>query len=114
MQIKIHRYKEKNFQKLKCILTHTIEVIYLHSDQAVTPIWPALSTRIYSVRLDEDMDVYIHSEHDAMPQDIIDLDDVFDYYLDFFEESVSEQIEKVKNKKAISMVKPRKKRFKNC
>lgn len=41
------------------------------------------------MRLDEDVNAYIHNEQDAMHQDIFDLDDVF-------EESISELIEKVK------------------
>ena len=79
------------------ISPHHRSRIYLHFDQAIT-LYLALPfpQAFILLRLDEDVNAYIHNEHDAMPQDICDLDDVF-------EESVSELIEKVKNKKAILM-----------
>ena len=65
MQIKIHRYKEKEFPEIEMYINpHHRSRIYLHSDQAVT-LYLALPfpQEFILVRLDEDMDVYIHSEH---------------------------------------------------
>ena len=74
MQIKIHRYKEKAFVEIEMYISpHHRSRIYLHFDQAIT-LYLALPfpQAFILLRLDEDVNAYIHNEHDAMTQNIFD------------------------------------------
>lgn len=97
MQITVHAYQKKQFPEIeKYINPHHRSRIYLHSDSDVY-LYLALPfpKEFILVKLSENMTIYLYSKQGKMPQTIQDLDDVFDYYLNFFEQSVLEQIEKV-------------------